>query len=187
MVNIANCCTHAEITPPRVAPLLNVSSGREGATAVQFVFLPAAGKACFAVQFDSSPVPVKWLLKQLIQKTLSGISDAVFPGTSNATTCSDTVSIQLCSVDQFCYKCMEMLLYMTLYMTTPSVPRIRRGVWLSSGSDQAPCQGLLSLKSSRPMSMRRISEVPAPISYSFASRSNRPVGYSFTYPLPPSI
>jgi hypothetical protein len=33
--------------------------------------------------------------------------------------------------------------------------------------------------------MRRISLVPAPISYSLASRSNRPVGYSFTYPLPP--
>ena len=30
--------------------------------------------------------------------------------------------------------------------------------------------------SSRPISMRRISLVPAPISYSFASRSSRPVG-----------
>ena len=36
----------------------------------------------------------------------------------------------------------------------------------------------VSLNSSRPMSMRRISDVPAPISYSFASRSSRPVGYS---------
>ena len=35
-----------------------------------------------------------------------------------------------------------------------------------------------SLKSSLPISMRLISEVPAPISYSFASLSNRPVGYS---------
>ena len=35
-----------------------------------------------------------------------------------------------------------------------------------------------SEKSSRPMSMRRISDVPAPISYSLASRSNRPVPYS---------
>mmetsp|Transcript_7694 Transcript_7694/g.17540 ORF Transcript_7694/g.17540 Transcript_7694/m.17540 type:complete len:266 (-) Transcript_7694:569-1366(-) len=33
--------------------------------------------------------------------------------------------------------------------------------------------------------MRRISCVPAPISYSLASRRSRPVGYSFTYPLPP--
>jgi hypothetical protein len=32
--------------------------------------------------------------------------------------------------------------------------------------------------SSRPISMRRISLVPAPISYSLASRSSRPVGYS---------
>jgi hypothetical protein len=32
--------------------------------------------------------------------------------------------------------------------------------------------------SSRPISMRRISEVPAPISYSLASRHKRPVGYS---------
>ncbi len=34
----------------------------------------------------------------------------------------------------------------------------------------------VSWNSSRPMSMRRISDVPAPISYSFASRSRRPVG-----------
>ena len=36
----------------------------------------------------------------------------------------------------------------------------------------------VSLNSSRPISMRRISEVPAPISYNLASRSRRPVGYS---------
>ena len=49
---------------------------------------------------------------------------------------------------------------------------------------QAPCRAgdrrrpaqLVSLNSSRPISMRRISLVPAPISYSFASRSSRPVG-----------
>ena len=35
---------------------------------------------------------------------------------------------------------------------------------------------LVSLNSSRPISMRRISEVPAPISYSLASRSRRPAG-----------
>ena len=35
-----------------------------------------------------------------------------------------------------------------------------------------------SLTSSRPMRKRRISLVPAPISYSLASRSSRPVGYS---------
>src|SRR5258708_1944313 len=34
----------------------------------------------------------------------------------------------------------------------------------------------VSLNSSRPISQRRISEVPAPISYSLASRSSRPVG-----------
>ena len=34
----------------------------------------------------------------------------------------------------------------------------------------------VSLNSSRPISMRRISLVPAPISYSLASRSSRPVG-----------
>jgi hypothetical protein len=33
-----------------------------------------------------------------------------------------------------------------------------------------------ALLNSRPISMRRISEVPAPISYSFASRNRRPVG-----------
>ena len=33
-----------------------------------------------------------------------------------------------------------------------------------------------SLNNSRPISMRRISLVPAPISYSLASRSRRPVG-----------
>ena len=34
----------------------------------------------------------------------------------------------------------------------------------------------VSRNSSRPISMRRISLVPAPISYSLASRSSRPVG-----------
>ena len=29
--------------------------------------------------------------------------------------------------------------------------------------------------------------MPAPISYSFASRSSRPVGYSLMYPFPPKI
>ena len=36
----------------------------------------------------------------------------------------------------------------------------------------------VSANNSRPISMRRISLVPAPISYSFASRRKRPVGYS---------
>jgi hypothetical protein len=44
----------------------------------------------------------------------------------------------------------------------------------------------VSLNSSRPISIRLISEVPAPISYSFASRHRRPVAYSLMYPLPPS-
>jgi hypothetical protein len=34
----------------------------------------------------------------------------------------------------------------------------------------------VSANNSRPISIRRISLVPAPISYSFASRSSRPVG-----------
>ena len=38
----------------------------------------------------------------------------------------------------------------------------------------------VSRNNSRPISMRRISLVPAPISYSLASRSSRPVGYSLT-------
>jgi len=44
----------------------------------------------------------------------------------------------------------------------------------------------VSWNSSRPISMRRISDVPAPISYSLASRSRRPVGLSLMYPMPPS-
>ena len=38
--------------------------------------------------------------------------------------------------------------------------------------------GAVALSSSRPISMRRISFVPAPISYSLASRRMRPAGYS---------
>lgn len=41
---------------------------------------------------------------------------------------------------------------------------------------QAAPAAAAALTSSRPISIRRISLVPAPISYSFASRSNRPVG-----------
>ena len=37
---------------------------------------------------------------------------------------------------------------------------------------------MVSANSSRPISMRRISDVPAPISYSLASRHRRPSGYS---------
>ena len=37
---------------------------------------------------------------------------------------------------------------------------------------------IVSENSSRPISMRRISLVPAPISYSLASRQSRPSGYS---------
>ncbi len=37
---------------------------------------------------------------------------------------------------------------------------------------------IVSANNSRPISMRRISDVPAPISYSLASRHNRPSGYS---------
>src|SRR6185312_1503672 len=59
-----------------------------------------------------------------------------------------------------------------------------------SGDDGAPvrpCSSTyaVSLNSSRPISMRRISDVPAPISYSFASRHRRPVGNSLMYPLAP--
>jgi len=41
-----------------------------------------------------------------------------------------------------------------------------------------PPAAVASRTSSRPMRKRRISLVPAPISYSLASRSSRPVGYS---------
>ena len=37
---------------------------------------------------------------------------------------------------------------------------------------------IVSANSSRPISMRRISDVPAPISYNLASRHRRPSGYS---------
>ena len=44
-----------------------------------------------------------------------------------------------------------------------------------------------SLLNARPMTIRLISLVPAPISYSFASRRRRPTGISFVYPVPPMI
>ena len=43
-----------------------------------------------------------------------------------------------------------------------------------------------SLLMARPTTNRRISLVPAPISYNLASRMNLPVGYSLMYPLPPA-
>src|SRR5690606_33082053 len=46
------------------------------------------------------------------------------------------------------------------------------------GTGQYRCGQAVSANSSRPISMRRISLVPAPISYSLASRHRRPVGYS---------
>jgi hypothetical protein len=49
-----------------------------------------------------------------------------------------------------------------------------------------PRRYAVSLNSSRPINARRISDVPPRISYNFASRSNRPVGNSLIYPLPPS-
>ena len=50
-----------------------------------------------------------------------------------------------------------------------------------------PSQPFSSRINSRPMSIRRISEVPAPISYNFASRRSRPAGKSFVYPFAPRI
>ncbi len=61
------------------------------------------------------------------------------------------------------------------------VARIGRkfcAAFLARGFEFQRHRHLVSLKSSRPMSIRRISDVPAPISYSFASRHSRPVGYS---------
>ena len=49
---------------------------------------------------------------------------------------------------------------------------------VASGRKQPPPHHMLSAYSSRPISMRRISLVPAPISYSLASRQRRPTGYS---------
>ena len=48
----------------------------------------------------------------------------------------------------------------------------------SGGPSAFPEAYFVSAISSRPISIRRISEVPAPISYSLASRHRRPVGYS---------
>lgn len=56
---------------------------------------------------------------------------------------------------------------------------------LSATQSQKKATSHCSLKSSRPIIILLISLVPAPISYSLASRRRRPVGYSFTYPLPP--
>lgn len=46
----------------------------------------------------------------------------------------------------------------------------------AAGKNDAQEPQAVSSKSSRPIRKRRISEVPAPISYSFASRNSRPVG-----------
>ncbi len=50
------------------------------------------------------------------------------------------------------------------------------GTRINYGLDDRHMRYAVSLNSSRPISMRRISLVPAPISYSLASRNNRPVG-----------
>src|SRR5690625_2789288 len=64
-----------------------------------------------------------------------------------------------------------------------------RGRAASTGRPVVPaCDGIDQLRpapSSRPISMRRISLVPAPMSYSLASRKRRPVGYSLIWPVPP--
>ena len=52
-----------------------------------------------------------------------------------------------------------------------------RWQWLAGSCYQLnPWFQAVSVNNSRPISMRRISLVPAPISYSLASRSSRPVG-----------
>ncbi len=55
---------------------------------------------------------------------------------------------------------------------------VRAAPTMTIGSLSHGSSHFVSLKSSRPISMRRISLVPAPISYSLASRHSRPVGYS---------
>ncbi|MEA2881194.1 MAG: hypothetical protein QOH32_413 [Bradyrhizobium sp.] len=61
-------------------------------------------------------------------------------------------------------------------VTAPALQRTtpRRGGALRSVRGTAPYADFSN--SSRPISMRRISLVPAPISYSLASRKRRPVG-----------
>ena len=49
---------------------------------------------------------------------------------------------------------------------------------LHAGESIARSDAQVALNSSRPINIRRISLVPAPISYSFASRTRRPVGKS---------
>src|SRR5258705_9324692 len=68
------------------------------------------------------------------------------------------------------------------------VARVQPGVGLGACAHPGFHPGYLyivSAKSSRPISIRLISLVPAPISYSFASRHSLPKGYSLMYPLPP--
>ena len=79
----------------------------------------------------------------------------------------------------------------------PENPPVREAFLpMALGSGRAPARPgpltphprryAVSLNSSRPINARRISDAPPPISYNFASRSNRPVGNSLMYPLPPS-
>ena len=58
------------------------------------------------------------------------------------------------------------------------VRRARVYLGMQGSHGAVPCAQRVSLNSSRPISMRRISLVPAPISYSLASRSRRPAGNS---------
>jgi hypothetical protein len=53
---------------------------------------------------------------------------------------------------------------------------LQRWVTLHTSGLHFQCHYLVSSNNSRPINMRRISLVPAPISYSLASRSSRPVG-----------
>ena len=57
---------------------------------------------------------------------------------------------------------------------------VRRAATTTTGSGIMRPAANQPWNSSRPISMRRISLVPAPISYSLASRSSRPVGMSLT-------
>src|SRR5438552_3073465 len=60
----------------------------------------------------------------------------------------------------------------------PPLPRLNIRSAHVSLVRSPPERYFVSLKSSRPISIRRISDVPAPISYNLASRHSRPVAYS---------
>ncbi len=63
-----------------------------------------------------------------------------------------------------------------LHVSQVKIPALRFAPAETAWGEDVPRHYPVSPNSSRPISMRLISLVPAPISYSLASRSSRPVG-----------